>query len=158
MLGALTTAIQALAILTGGLVAGSMFGIWRGYELAGYTPATFLEVHQGAVRGLNTLLPAMAGACIVLTVLLAILARSRPAALWLYLGAALLVIVGGAITRLANQPINEQVMAWTAASLPENWMALRDSWWTWHLARLAAGMAAQLLLIVAIFADRDASA
>lgn len=158
MLGTLTTATQALAILIGGLVAGSMFGIWRGYELAGYTPATFLKVHQGAVRGLNTLLPAMAGACIVLTVLLAILARSRPAALWLYLGAALLVIVGGAVTRLANQPINEQVMAWTSTSLPENWAALRDSWWNWHQVRLAVMLAAEVLLIVAVFADRDASA
>jgi uncharacterized membrane protein len=157
MPGVLMTALQSLAILIGGLVAGSMFGIWRGYELAGYTPATFLEVHQGAVRGLNTLLPAMAGACIVLTVLLAILARNRPTVLWLYLCTALLLIIGGAVTRFANQPINEQVMAWTANSLPENWTALRDSWWNWHLARLAAGMAGELLLILAVFADRETS-
>ncbi|HQZ13539.1 MAG TPA: DUF1772 domain-containing protein [Devosia sp.] len=158
MLNALPTGAQVLALLLVGLVAGSMFGIWRGYDPAAFSSATFLEVHQGAVRGLNTLLPAMAIAALVLTVLLAFFARTRPTVLWLYIGAALLIAVGGAITRLANQPINEQVMAWTAATMPANWTALRDSWWTWHLARLAATLGAQLLLIAAVFADRDSAA
>ena len=50
------TCIPAIWVLIS-LVAGSMFGIWRGYDPALYAPATFVEVHQGAVRGLNTLLP-----------------------------------------------------------------------------------------------------
>lgn len=149
---------QVLAILLVGLVAGSMFGIWRGYEVAAYTPATFIEVHQGAVRGLNALLPAMAMAGLALTVLLAVLARSRPWALGLYVVAALLIVAGGLITRLLNQPINEQVMGWTAATLPANWTAVRDTWWTWHVVRLAATAAAQVVLIVAVFVDRDGAA
>jgi len=31
---------------------------------------------------------------------------------------------------------------------------IRDTWWNWHLARLAAGIAGELLLITAIFAHR----
>jgi hypothetical protein len=65
------------------------------------------------------------------------------------------IAIGGAITRLANQPINDLVMAWTPTSLPDNWTALRDSWWGWHLGRLAVTIGAELLLIAAVFADRE---
>lgn len=155
MLSGLSTAMQVVALLLVSLIAGSMFGIWRGYDIATYAPATFVEVHQGAVRGLNTLLPAMAIAALVLVVVLAVLARSRPTVLWLYVAAALCIVVGGVITRFINQPINDQVMGWTAAALPADWASVRDSWWTWHLGRLAATVAAELLLIAAIFVDRS---
>ena len=155
MSAALPTAAQVLALLLVGLVAGSMFGIWRGYDITVYAPATFVEVHQGAVRGLNTLLPAMAAAGLALVVALAVLGRNRPAVLGLYLAAALAIIVGGVITRFFNQPINDQITGWTASTMPGDWAALRDSWWNWHLARLAATLGAELLLIAAVFADRE---
>jgi uncharacterized membrane protein len=156
MIPVFTTLAQVAALLLISLVAGSMFGIWRGYDPALYAPATFVEAHQGAVRGLNTLLPAMAIAALVLVVVLAVLARSRPMTLVLYVAAALAIVIGGLITRLANQPINDLVMAWTPTSLPENWTELRDSWWGWHMARLAATVGAEVLLIAAVFADREA--
>lgn len=156
MTTAFFTFIQILALLLVGMVAGSMFGIWRGYDIASYTPQTFVEVHQGAVRGLNLLLPAMAVAALALVLLLAAVSRNRPAVIGLYLAAALAIIVGGIITRFYNQPINAQVMAWTATDLPSNWAILRDNWWNWHLVRLAAMVTAELLLILAVFADREA--
>ena len=64
----LSTIGQALSLLLVGLLAGSMYGIWFGYDVTRYSPATFVEVHQGAVRGLNTLLPLMGLAAIVLLV------------------------------------------------------------------------------------------
>lgn len=154
MSAALPSATQVLALLLVGLVAGSMFGIWRGYDITTYAPATFVEVHQGAVRGLNTLLPALAAAALALVVLLAVLGRNRPAVLGLYLAAALAIIIGGVITRFFNQPINDQIMGWTPAAMPADWANLRDSWWHWHLARLAATLGAELLLIAAVFTDR----
>jgi len=48
---AFLTSSQILALLLVGLVAGSMFGIWRGYDVTSYSAQTFVEVHQGAVRG-----------------------------------------------------------------------------------------------------------
>ena len=156
MIPVFTTLAQVAALLLISLLAGSMFGIWRGYDPALYAPTTFVETHQGAVHGLNMLLPAMAIAALVLVVVLAVLARSRPMTLALYGAAALAIVIGGLITRLANQPINDLVMAWTPTSLPENWTALRDSWWGWHLVRLAATIGAELLLIAAVFADREA--
>ncbi|MGV8856578.1 MAG: DUF1772 domain-containing protein [Pseudomonas sp.] len=156
MSAALPTAFQVLALVLIGLLAGSMFGIWRGYDITAYAPATFVEVHQGAVRGLNTLLPAMAAATLVLVVLLAVFGRNRPAVLGLYIAVALAIVAGGVITRFLNQPINDQIMAWTPETMPKDWTTLRDSWWNWHLARLAATLCAELLLLAAVSIDRDA--
>jgi len=149
-----TSLLQALGLLLISLVAGAMFGIWRGYDPATYTPATFVEMHQGAVRGLNTLLPAIGLVAIVATLALAWLGRGRPQVLWLYLAAAAAMATAALITRFGNQPINDVVMGWSTVP-PDGWQTVRDTWWNWHLARLAAGIAAELLLITAVFADRS---
>lgn len=156
MISAYTTILQVLALMLISLVAGAMFGIWRGYDPSTWSTATFLEVHQGAVGGLNTLLPVMGLVAILSVATLAFLVRSTPQSLWLYAGACILMILAGAITRFGNQPINGQVMNWTVNDLPDNWELLRDTWWRWHHARLAAGFLAELLLISAIFVDRNA--
>ena len=145
-----TTLIQVTALMLLGLVAGSMFGIWRGYDLAQYTPQAFVEVHQGAVRGLNVLLPAMALGTLVLVVILAVFARDRGAVLSLYIIAALGIVAAGLVTRFLNQPINAEIMNWSAASLPSNWQSIRDNWWNWHQLRLAVAIGTELVLIAAV--------
>jgi hypothetical protein len=150
--------IQGLGLLVLSLIVGSMFGTWRGYDPSAYSASAFLEIHQGSVRGLNVLLPAMGLTAILLTAAVAILMRDRPALLGIYVAAAVLMIIAGLVTRFGNQPINELVMGWTAESMPADWTSLRDSWWSSHLIRLGASFAAEVLLIVAIFADRVATA
>jgi len=148
------TALQTADILLIGLLAGATFGIWRGYNPSGYAPSTFLEMHQGAVRGLNTLLPVLGALSIALTIALAVMARTSPMVLWFYAVALVLMIAAGLITRFGNQPINALIMDWTPAALPDNWAELRDRWWNWHIARTAASGAATVALILAVFADR----
>ena len=155
MLPVTTTSLQFLSLLCVALVAGTMFGIWRGYDVAGYAPGTFVEVHQGAVRGLNTLLPLIALVSLAGMIILAILARSRGGPLSLYIVAALAIAASGIITRVINQLINDQIMGWTATTLPADWAAVRDKWWNWHLGRLATTVMAFLLLLAAVFMDRD---
>ena len=145
---------QAVAVTLLGMVCGSMFGIWLGYPILGYSPSTFVEVHQTAVRGLNTVLPAMAAFALVLVAGLAFAARHRPSLMWSYVIVALLVVSGGLITRYINQPINTQVMTWTVASLPSDWGNIRHRWWTWHQIRLSITFIAVLLLIVVVLLDR----
>ena len=72
----------------------------------------------------------------------------------LYLAASAAMIIAGLITRFGNQPINAVVMSWGRLP-PAGWEILRDSWWSWHLARLAAGIVAEILLIAGVFADRS---
>jgi hypothetical protein len=147
---------RGAALMLSGLVAGSVFGIWRGYDVTAYTPATFVEVHQHAVDGLNTLLPALGLASIVLVAVLSAEARRRRA-LWPYLGALAFLIAAGLVTRLFNQPINAQVMEWSANALPADWEAIRTSWWMWHLVRVGLSMGGALLVIVGVLTDRTSA-
>jgi hypothetical protein len=156
MLSVVTTLVQILAISLISLVAGSTFGIWQGYNPHGFSPATFVEVHQGAVRGLNVLLPGIAMAGLVLTVVLAFMSRERPVALSLYVIAIAGFIAGGVITRFANQPINAQVMTWTTDALPPDWTAIRDTWWHWHVVRMVVSVLTEVALIAAVFSQRSA--
>jgi hypothetical protein len=150
----LLSIVQTLAVISIGLVTGSMFAIWQGYPITDYSPATFVEVHKGAVRGLNTLLPVMAIASLALVALLATFARQRPVVMWLYIGVVAMIVLGGLITRLINQPINAQVMTWTAATLPVDWTDLRDRWWTWHQVRLSLTFVGEVMLIGTVLTDR----
>ena len=75
----LSTVGRVVSLMLVGLLAGSVFGVWRAFDFAQYTPAAYLEVHQGAVRGLDMLLPVQGILAIVIVVALAIGARhDRP--------------------------------------------------------------------------------
>jgi hypothetical protein len=150
----LRTVLQLAVILVASLVAGSTFGIWRGYNPATYSALTFLETHQGAVRGLNVLLPAMGMGALLLTAVLATLARRNGAAFKGYVVALILLASAGAITRFANQPINAEVMSWAAGTMPPHWTAVRDIWWNWHIVRMLATVGGTIAVILAVFADR----
>ena len=147
-------ACQLMAILLIALIAGSTFGIWQGYDPALYSPGTFVEVHQGAVRGLNTLLPMMGFATIVLTLVLTLRSDRHTAVRGLYWTTLALLILAGLITRLANQTINAMVMTWTADAMPGNWTEIRDSWWFWHTVRTLVSIAALAGLATASVAAR----
>jgi len=153
-MGLVVMLLQFFAALLFAMVAGSVFGIWQGYGPLGYAAPTFVEMHQGAVRGLNVLLPGLALASIILTAALAWLARGRSAVLRLYLGAILLMVAGGVVTRFFNQPINAEVMNWTAGSLPANWTDLRATWWNWHVLRTGLSVCGFALLLAAIITHR----
>ncbi len=145
--------LQFVDIMTVALLAGTVFGVWRGYDPAGYSPAAFLEIHQGAVRGLNTLLPVMGAAAILLTGALAWNAKGTSLPFGLYLVAMVAMIAAGLITRFGNQPINATVMTWTAGAMPSGWEELRDTWWRWHMFRVGATIAALAVLVAAVLAD-----
>lgn len=147
--------VQTLALLLIALVAGSTFGIWRGYNPADYSALTFLETHQGAVHGLNTLLPAMGFGALACTVILAWLNRRDPTLVAAYGAALVLIAAAGAITRLFNQPINAQVMTWTVDTLPNSWTAIRDNWWNWHIARTLVSISGMLALLIAVLLERS---
>lgn len=155
-MGYVTMLFQFFAALLFSMVAGSVFGIWRGYDPTALSAASFLEMHQGAVRGLNVLLPGIALVAILLTAALGWLARGKGAPFWLYLAAALLMVGAGVVTRFLNQPINAMVMGWSAETMPADWQALRAAWWNCHLFRTAFSITAMALLLAAIILDRPA--
>ena len=127
--------VRFFNILLAGLLAGSVFVIWAGYNPSMYSYETYFEQQQGAIRGLNTLLPLMGFATLFLTALSAYQQRNnRPVLITLVI--AIVFMIGSALTtRFGNQPINAIVMTWETTSPPQNWTDLRDQWWSYHIIR-----------------------
>ena len=150
----ISSALQLTSIVLLSLLLGTTFGIWRGYDATNYAPSTFVEMHQGAVRGLNVILPMFGLITLLITASLGVLSRDRPGVLWLYGLAFIAIAVAGLVTRFGNQPINDQVMGWTATTLPADWTAIRDRWTSLNAVRVVSSFAGELLLVSAIFADR----
>ena len=73
------TIIRFIDLLLVALLAGTTFGIWLGFDPAGLSATTYVEQQQHAIRALSTLLPATGALCIVLTLILAMVARAQPA-------------------------------------------------------------------------------
>ncbi len=132
--------VDFFSLLFAGLIVGSMFGLWLGLNPSGLAAPVYIAQHQQLVRGLNVALPAMGAVAIAFTLAAAYLARQQTVRLSLLLVGAAGLIAAGLITRLFNQPINAIVMTWAAESPPANWGELRDTWWSWHIARMGAGL------------------
>lgn len=142
-------------IVLAGLVAGTIFGIWLGFNPAGLTASAYVEQQQNAIRALNVTMPVLGTICIVLTIAHTLLVRSSRTAFYLLLAAAVLFIVAGLVTRFGNQPINAEVMTWRASAPPSSWVEARDQWWRWHVLRTIAGVAAFICIAAAsLLADR----
>jgi uncharacterized membrane protein len=140
------------------LLVGTMFGIWVGYNPSSLSASAYVEQQQNAIRSLNTILPAMGGVCILLTVALAFMSKGDRPGRYLLIAAAGLMIIAALVTRFANQPINAVVMTWSAQSPAANWAQLRDEWWHWHIVRSLAGVAALALTVLAVLRSKRASA
>jgi hypothetical protein len=50
-----------------------------------------------------------------------------------------------------NNPLNQQILAWTARTLPANWREIRDAF---HAASSALAALALIILLVAILGER----
>lgn len=138
--------IRFLNILLAGLVAGTVCGIWLGYNPAGFSAQTYVEQQQNVIASLNTLMPLLGLLTMILTILSAFLQKERGGTFILLLTAAALLLTSGLVTRFGNQPINTLVMTWSKNSVPDNWTVLRDQWWSLHTVRAATSLLAFALI------------
>jgi len=136
-------------LLLAGLLTGAIFGAALIMSPAGLDATTYVIAQQNGIRALNSIMPLLGAATIILTLVAAFIASGDPARTNLLFAAAAGLIVVGLVTRFLNQPINAIVMTWNANSPPADWTALRDAWWRWHLVRLALALAALSLVIAA---------
>lgn len=56
-----------------------------------------------------------------------------------------------AVFYFGNNPLNQQIAAWTTTTLPDDWQAARSAWDSYHsLSSILAGVAFTALLIAAL--------
>ena len=129
------------------LVAGTIFGIWLGYNPKDLSAPTFVEQQQNAIIALNTLMPILGLITIVLTLTSAFLHKKEKGVFITLLIATLFLMISGLTTRFGNQPINSVVMTWDMNSPPDNWMEFREHWWAYHKIRTATALIALFLIV-----------
>ncbi len=149
--------IRFVLLLLLSLLVGTMFGILAGYNPSALSAAAYVEQQQNAIRSLNLLLPLMGAVCILLTVWLAVRSRGEPRVRALLVAAAVCLLVAALVTRFGNQPINAEVITWSAQSPPPNWTDLRDRWWSWHMVRTFAGILGLGFTLLSVLLSRRAA-
>lgn len=139
--------VRFFNIIVVALVAGTIFGIWIGYNPKNLSAPTYIEQQQNAINALNTLMPLLGLIAILLTLTSAFLQKKDKNTFIFLLTASVLLILSGLTTRFGNQPINSIVMTWDMNSPPGNWMELRDKWWTYHIIRSLTAITGLCLIV-----------
>jgi len=135
-------------LILAALLAGTMFGIWIGYNPIDLSASAYVEHQQNMVRQLNVLMPLLGLLTILITLISAFIQKQSRIFFISLLIAATLLVVSGLITRFGNQPINDKVMTWAINSPPGNWIELRDKWWSLHIIRTIIALFALSIIII----------
>lgn len=141
-----TTFLRFVNLILAALLAGTSFGIWMGLNPNNYSPATYLEQQQHLVRSLNTLMVTLVIAATVVTIISAFLHRNNKTVFVTLLVASAFFASCIFISRFGNLPIQSEMLNWKIDSLPDNWISLRDKWWTFHIVRTIAELIALSLV------------
>jgi cytochrome bd-type quinol oxidase subunit 2 len=149
-----TNSIRFILLLLLSLLVGTTFGIWVGFNPSSLSAAAYVEQQQNAIRSLNTLLPVMGAVCIALAAWLAVQSKDNSRSRYLLVAAIACLVVAALVTRFGNQPINAQVITWSAQSPPANWAQLRDTWWQLHVVRTLAGILGLSLTLLAVLGSK----
>jgi hypothetical protein len=138
--------LRFLNVIIAALLAGVSFGIWIGFNPLSLSPSTYIEQQQNMLRALNVLMITLVFSATVITIISAFLQKSNKPVFITLLITSLFFIACIFISRFGNQPINKIIMSWTSGPLPGNLSELRDKWWTFHIMRTIAELAALILV------------
>lgn len=138
--------IRFINIYIAALLTGASFGIWIGFNPSNLSPSTYVEQQQNMTQSLNLLLSSLAILVTLITLVSAFLQKGNKQVFISLITAALFFIACIVISWFGNQPINNIVMTWTPDTLPENWVSLRDKWWSLHIMRTITELIALCLI------------
>jgi uncharacterized membrane protein len=147
-----TRAAQATTIVLFALVMGVFWGTWFSLSrtMSRLSAETFVAVGHEMIQNLGVpmaiLLPL---ALLSALVTLALLWRGRRvAASWWLLGGLLLMVAALVITLAVEVPIDNQIKAWTAATLPADWRSTQSRWELFHSLRTFLSIAAVVAVTI----------
>ena len=141
--------VSFMAVLFTGLVAGLLVGTAMEQTRLTMLPAgQWLASRQVIDALFGRAMPWFWNATLLLLIAAAVVNRSTPR--WLFLGAALLLLVGIVLTIRNELPINKGIAVWTPATMPENWAELRARWLHFHVLRTWLGCGSFVAALVAL--------
>jgi uncharacterized membrane protein len=151
---ATTVAAMCLQVLVVGAFWGSWIGLSRSIDTL--TPATFLEVGHVMMEDYGPIMSVLMPATVLLTLLAGLFVYWRhPTAGLLVLAGFVCFAVATATTLLVNVPIDEMMAGWSLATLPTNWMQIRDQWETFHTLRTFVTLAGFAATVAGVLLPSD---
>ena len=138
--------IRFLNIILAALLAGVSFGIWIGFNPLGLSASTYLEQQQNTIRSLSVLMTSLVVIAFIITIISAFLQKNNKVVFITLLIAAICFLACIFISALGNKPIDNLAMTWTNDTLPKNWTAFRDKWWSLHIMRTISELIALVLI------------
>jgi hypothetical protein len=138
--------IRFINIILAALLAGTSFGIWVGLNPKSYSASTYIEQQQNLVASLHSLMVSLVILATLVTAMSAFLNRKHKAVFIPLLFATAFFASCILISRLGNLPIQTEMLTWHADRIPDNWILLRDKWWSFHVARTIVELLALILV------------
>ena len=122
-------------------------------SMSTFTPEVFLAIVDRMNRNMAPLMTVLMPAALLSMIPVLLLSyREHPLTFYLNAAAFVLFVAALLVTILVEVPIVEQIVTWTASTLPVNWQKIRDRWTRFHVIRVIAGITTVVLLLVgAIF-------
>ena len=134
-----------------GLIAGILVSFWMVEKgLRGLSGPMYTAVHQPVNRVFAPLMPPLMTLAIfsgLATLVLIIRAYTTRVFALTAIGTLCSFVVAMS-SLLVNVPINQEVLTWSPAAPPVDWVVLRDRWWVWHNVRTilsVVGFSCQIL-------------
>ena len=146
---------QFLNLLLTGLIAGILVSFWMVEKgLRGLSGPIYTAVHQPVNRVFGPVMPPLMTLAIFsgLAILALILRAYKTQVFTLTAIGTLCSFVVAMSSLLVNVPINQEVLNWSIAAPPVDWVELRDRWWVWHNFRTilsVVGFSCQILAALA---------
>jgi uncharacterized membrane protein len=141
-----TRAAQATTIVLFALVMGVFWGTWFSLSrtMDQLSAETFVAVGHQMIRNLGTPMAILLPLSLLSALITLVLARQEghPAAFWWMAAGFLLMVAALVITLAVEVPIDNQIEAWTAATLPADWRSIQSRWELWHTIRTFLSIAA----------------
>ena len=141
-----TRVAQVITIVLFALVMGVFWGTWFSLSrtMSQLSPETFLAVGHEMIQNLGTPMAILLPFALLSALITLVLARQEGhAAAFRWVAAGFLLMVAALVITLAVEvPIDNQIEAWTVATLPGDWRSIQSRWELWHTVRTFASIAA----------------
>lgn len=144
---------ELFSLLLTALLSGMYLAPWAALSrsMHTFTPEVFLAVVGRLNRNMAPVMTALLPLTLLSLLAVTLLAFGHaPLLAWTGLAALLLTALTLAVTMGIEVPIVQQIVTWTASSLPENWRQLRDRWGHFHLYRIVPAVLGLALLAVGV--------
>lgn len=144
-------AIHLLALLVLGLMCGSEANVAViGHPILNRQPLdVHIPVRSSLAALLGCVMPFWMGGSTLLSLLLLLPFEHLSEPAWRFAAAAFVLQAFAVVFSLAAPvPLNNRIMKWTVASLPENWKAMEQRWDVYHGVRTSVLIVAFVLLVL----------